>query len=128
MKLARWARPPVFVAGDAAHAMTPNLGQGANSAMVDALVLTRILARAIGGNISLEAAASEYESIRRAFATRIQSTSHQMGMIASWQSPMARAVRNVLLDLTQRFAPLRRRTALLGTGYNPPENSLLEPF
>lgn len=30
----QWCRPPVFLVGDAAHAMTPYLGQGANSALV----------------------------------------------------------------------------------------------
>jgi 2-polyprenyl-6-methoxyphenol hydroxylase-like FAD-dependent oxidoreductase len=34
-----------FLIGDAAHAMTPNYGQGANAAMVDAVVLTTLLAR-----------------------------------------------------------------------------------
>jgi len=42
----QWSNPPVFLVGDAAHAMTPNYGQGANCAMVDALVLITLLARA----------------------------------------------------------------------------------
>ena len=36
VRVESWHEGPVFLIGDAAHAMTPNLGQGANSAMVDA--------------------------------------------------------------------------------------------
>lgn len=39
----RWFRGRVFLAGDSAHAMLPYLGQGANCAMVDAVVLVRML-------------------------------------------------------------------------------------
>jgi FAD-dependent urate hydroxylase len=52
--LDRWFVGRVFVAGDAAHAMTPNLGQGGNSAMVDALVLAQLLARVHASGEPLE--------------------------------------------------------------------------
>lgn len=128
VELDRWARPPVFVAGDAAHAMTPNLGQGGNSAMVDALVLMRILGDAVKKNTGLEAAASQYEAVRRQFATRIQATSRNMGTIAGWRSPLARGLRNAILRATSSSTALSRRAALLGAGYNPAENQYLEPF
>ena len=41
--LPRWSRGSVALLGDAAHAMTPNLGQGGAQAIEDALVLSRIL-------------------------------------------------------------------------------------
>lgn len=75
----RWSRPPVFLVGDAVHAMTPNLGQGANSAMVDALVLTRLLARALRTGGSLEEIGSRYESTRRPLVDRIQRTGRWLG-------------------------------------------------
>jgi 2-polyprenyl-6-methoxyphenol hydroxylase-like FAD-dependent oxidoreductase len=128
VRLDRWAKPPTFVVGDAAHAMTPNLGQGANSSMVDALVLMRILGKAIKDGTSLERVASEYEAVRRKFATSIQNASHLMGMVASWRSPIARGVRNALLIASQASSALRRRSELLGVGYNPAENQYLEPF
>ncbi|GAQ87428.1 hypothetical protein KFL_003520070 [Klebsormidium nitens] len=41
-----WGRGSVTVAGDAAHPMTPNLGQGGCAALEDAVVLARELAKA----------------------------------------------------------------------------------
>ncbi|HTR60579.1 MAG TPA: NAD(P)/FAD-dependent oxidoreductase [Candidatus Binataceae bacterium] len=128
VRLDRWAKPPIFVAGDAAHAMTPNLGQGANSSMVDALVLMRILGKATKDGTPLDRAAAEYEGVRRKFATSIQTASHLMGVVASWRSPLARRLRNAILIASQASSALRRRSELLGIGYNPAEDQYLEPF
>jgi hypothetical protein len=51
----RSSRTPVFLVGMLPHAMTAYLGQGANSALVDALVLSRLLAQEPQGNGDLEA-------------------------------------------------------------------------
>jgi 2-polyprenyl-6-methoxyphenol hydroxylase-like FAD-dependent oxidoreductase len=40
-----WYRGRVLIIGDAAHAMTPHLGQGAAQAVEDGLVISRLLAR-----------------------------------------------------------------------------------
>ena len=53
--------------------MTPNLGQGANCAMVDALVLMRLLAPALLHGSSLKEVGLFYDRLRRPFVTRIQS-------------------------------------------------------
>ena len=122
-----WHTGPVFVAGDAAHAMTPNLGQGANSAMVDALVLVRLLRRAFEGGESLESVGRAYESIRRPFVTRIQTASRYTGIIASWSSAPARFVRDRLLGFSGRFDALNKPGLLLGAGYSPLEQEFFEP-
>ena len=54
--------------GDAAHAMAPNLGQGANSALVDALALAEEIARAP----SVTEALTHYDQYRRPTARRLQ--------------------------------------------------------
>ncbi|ROQ67128.1 2-polyprenyl-6-methoxyphenol hydroxylase-like FAD-dependent oxidoreductase [Streptomyces sp. 840.1] len=46
----RWSRPGLVLIGDAAHTLTPVLGQGVNHAITDAAVLARQVAGAFTGN------------------------------------------------------------------------------
>lgn len=61
VELGRWSRGRVVLAGDAAHATTPSLAQGAAMALEDAVVLAESLQ--VSG--SVEAALAAYESRRR---------------------------------------------------------------
>jgi 2-polyprenyl-6-methoxyphenol hydroxylase-like FAD-dependent oxidoreductase len=125
IRLKRWSYPPVFLIGDAAHGMTPDYGQGANCAMVDALVLSTLLTRAFHDGLDLEEIGRVYESIRRAFVTRIQNASARLGVLAKWRSPAARLLRDNLFLLISRIEALRRRELRLSAGYNPKEESFL---
>ena len=126
IKLKNWYKVPVFVVGDAAHAMTPYLGQGANSAMVDALVLMQLLARAFEVGDSLEEVGRTYESLRKAFVTRIQAMSRQQGNLSTLSFAPARIVRNWLLPMALKVAWLRRRAVLLASGHNPKEEQYFQ--
>lgn len=125
IRLKRWSSPPVFLVGDAAHGMTPDYGQGANCAMVDALVLITLLARAFSDRSDLEEAARVYESVRRPFVNRIQNASARLGVIAQLSSPLARLIRDTLLLLISRIGALRRGELRLAAGYNPKEDGFL---
>jgi 2-polyprenyl-6-methoxyphenol hydroxylase-like FAD-dependent oxidoreductase len=57
----RWSRGPTVLIGDAAHATSPNLAQGAAMALEDALVLTDLLV----GTGSVPAALALFEARRR---------------------------------------------------------------
>jgi salicylate hydroxylase len=121
----RWSRPPVFLVGDAAHAMTPYLGQGANSALVDALVLSRLLAQELQGHGDLAAVGRHYQRIRRRFTRLVQAGSRRQGDLATLGWAPARWLRDRLLPLLADAGWLQRRSALLTAGFNRAEQELL---
>jgi 2-polyprenyl-6-methoxyphenol hydroxylase-like FAD-dependent oxidoreductase len=116
-----WWDNGVFLVGDAAHAMTPNLGQGANSAIVDALVLVNLLVE----NELQAIAARKYEKLRKPFVTRIQDMAWLGGQMASWQSAPARMLRDVFFFLGARVGPIRKSTMKITAGYNAAEQQYL---
>jgi 2-polyprenyl-6-methoxyphenol hydroxylase-like FAD-dependent oxidoreductase len=127
VRVSRWWDGACFLLGDAAHAMTPNLGQGANSAMVDALVLVRLLHATLDAGGTLDDVGRRYQATRRPFVRRIQLASRAMCRIASWRSPGARLARRAFMalgDLTGRIAPVGQR---LAAGINPAEERYLTP-
>lgn len=95
------------LAGDAAHAMAPNLGQGANSALVDAAVLAHELASAPDLAMGLTA----YDRRRRLAVARVQAASGRLGRLSERRGAVARFLRDrVLMPLAARAA---RRPATL---------------
>ncbi|NKY52872.1 FAD-dependent monooxygenase [Nocardia vermiculata] len=91
-------RGPVAVLGDAAHAMTPNLGQGANQALEDAVTLAAVLA-----DRPLEAALRTYDTLRRPRTRTLTLRSRLIGSVAQWSWRPAVTVR----DTTLRCMPDR---------------------
>lgn len=121
----RWSRTPVFLVGDAAHAMTPYLGQGANSALVDALVLSRLLAQELHGRGDLAAVGRRYQAVRSRFTRLVQVSSRRQGDLATLGWAPARWLRDHLLPMLAGAGWLQRRSALLTAGFNPAEQELL---
>lgn len=91
--LTRWHRGRVVLLGDAAHATTPNLGQGGAQAVEDAAVLADCLAT----HGEPERAFVRYEQRRRAKTSLVVARSWTIGRLAHVHTPAARAVRNVVL-------------------------------
>lgn len=89
----RWGTDRITTLGDAAHAMTFNLGQGAGASLTDAVVLGRQLAA--GGG--LLGALRGYERIRRARTLLLVWASRQVGDSASWESRFGSAANATIL-------------------------------
>jgi 2-polyprenyl-6-methoxyphenol hydroxylase-like FAD-dependent oxidoreductase len=71
----RWAQGRAVLLGDAVHAMTPNIGQGAGMAMEDAAVLAEELA----GAAEIEHALANYVKRRRARVETVMRISREVG-------------------------------------------------
>jgi 2-polyprenyl-6-methoxyphenol hydroxylase-like FAD-dependent oxidoreductase len=94
--LPRWFSGRTGVIGDAAHATTPNLGQGGAMAVEDALALANAL-DGIGLN---EEAWKRFEGVRRKKVDWIVSTSWSIGKICHIGNPVFRFLRNTALKKT----------------------------
>jgi 2-polyprenyl-6-methoxyphenol hydroxylase-like FAD-dependent oxidoreductase len=99
--LERWSRGRVTLLGDAAHATTPGIGQGAAQAIEDAVVL----ADSLGRHKQLAAALTDYESIRRPRTETILKLSRRIDRVAQLASPLACRLRNAVV----RRVPERTR-------------------
>jgi 2-polyprenyl-6-methoxyphenol hydroxylase-like FAD-dependent oxidoreductase len=88
--LRMWGRGCVTLLGDAAHATTPNLGQGACQALEDAIVL----AVSLRGQSAVEAALREYERLRIPRTSAIVRNSWQTGRMLQLNQPTLEAARN----------------------------------
>ncbi|MFI2488917.1 FAD-dependent monooxygenase [Promicromonospora kroppenstedtii] len=89
VSLAAWSRGPVLLVGDAAHATTPSMAQGAAMVVEDALVLADVLSR----TTSVPDALREYEERRRPRVERVQEQTRRRDRTRG----LAPAARNVLL-------------------------------
>lgn len=91
--LRRWGAQRVTLLGDAAHPMTPNLGQGACQALEDAVVLARCLQQQKDGMAALR----QYETQRIPRTSFIVRQSRRIGAISQWRQPGAVWLRNFLV-------------------------------
>jgi 2-polyprenyl-6-methoxyphenol hydroxylase-like FAD-dependent oxidoreductase len=87
-----------ILVGDAAHPTTPNLGQGANMAIDDAIAL----ARALKAEATLAAALQRYEAERLPRTRAIVARSWAFGRMCLWTSPLAVRLRELLVRSTPR--------------------------
>lgn len=96
--LAKFAFDRVVLIGDAAHATTPNLGQGACMAIEDAVVLANL--------IESQADATEafrmFEGKRIRRTTKIVNDSWQLGKMAQWENPFMTSLRNMAISLVPK--------------------------
>jgi 2-polyprenyl-6-methoxyphenol hydroxylase-like FAD-dependent oxidoreductase len=87
IRLKRWSAGRVAVIGDAAHAIPPNIGQGAGCAMMNALSLAVFLDRGADVPAQLEA----WERAERPLTNHTQRISRLYGMPTFWPAPLRTA-------------------------------------
>ena len=93
--LATFTRGRVALLGDAAHAMTPHLGQGGSQALEDAVVL----GAAVRHHRDIHAALAEYEHARMARTHALQTGSRRAMQVVATRSPTLCAVRDLAIRL-----------------------------
>jgi 2-polyprenyl-6-methoxyphenol hydroxylase-like FAD-dependent oxidoreductase len=94
--LSQWSSGRIGLIGDAAHATTPNLGQGGAMAVEDALAVADTF-QELGLN---EAAWKRYEQLRRKKVDWTVSRSWSIGKICHLGNPLFRSLRNIALKKT----------------------------
>jgi 2-polyprenyl-6-methoxyphenol hydroxylase-like FAD-dependent oxidoreductase len=107
--LPRWSHGRIVLVGDAAHATTPGVGQGAAQAIEDAVVLADRLA----GSDDLGAALAEYEATRRPRAEAVLKVSRRADKAAQLASPLGWRLRNLLVRLLPARAQRRQLEPLV---------------
>ena len=107
-----WGQGCVTLLGDAAHPMTPNLGQGACQALEDAVVLADCLREA--GDTG--AALRTYEARRIPRTTFLVNRSRDIGRVAQWQNPLAVWARDLAFRLLLSRLQARQLQRIIGDG------------
>jgi 2-polyprenyl-6-methoxyphenol hydroxylase-like FAD-dependent oxidoreductase len=90
-----WSKGPATLIGDASHALTPNLGQGACMAMEDALVLANCLSR----QNSVVAGFRTYEARRFPRVRNAVWRSRWLGDVGQWENRAVVSVRNAVTKI-----------------------------
>jgi len=91
--LARWFDTSVVLVGDAAHASTPNLGQGGAQAIEDAYSLAEQLAK----DAALPQVFEMFQASRKSKVDKIVAASWRIGQVTSVSNAWMCSVRNAVL-------------------------------
>ena len=90
-----WRSCKIILAGDAAHPMTPDAGQGACQSVEDAAILGILLKR----SPSIEIALHEYEKMRIPRVNHLINYSRKIGGFSNWKSPLMVKLRELMFKV-----------------------------
>ncbi|HSL01603.1 MAG TPA: FAD-dependent monooxygenase [Rubrobacteraceae bacterium] len=107
----RWGEGRVTLLGDAAHPMTPHLGQGACQAIEDAAVLADCLRDAEGAPA---AALRRYEVRRAPRTATIVRNSRRTGRLLQFENPLLCGLRDSLVGAFPQSLLLRQMDRVIG--------------
>jgi 2-polyprenyl-6-methoxyphenol hydroxylase-like FAD-dependent oxidoreductase len=102
-RLAGFHRGRVVLIGDAAHAMTPNLGQGGGQALEDAATLAALVTPLLerGDEVAptaVDDVLHRYDGLRRPRAQAIARKSRLMGRVFQLESPLLARLRDAVFS------------------------------
>ncbi|GII00849.1 FAD-dependent monooxygenase [Planobispora takensis] len=100
-------RGRVALLGDAAHAMTPNLGQGACQAIEDAVVLAYVAGPGGGSASDVASRLPDYTAARLERTWKIVTRSSAINRATRIRNPLAVRLRDIATALAGRLAPGR---------------------
>lgn len=102
--LRHWSAGRITLLGDAAHATTPNLGQGACQAIEDAVILGQVLA----DSTDVPSGLRTYERLRLSRANSVIRDSRRLGAVGQWESSIVVQIRNQLIKNLPKSMLLRQ--------------------
>ncbi len=109
-----WSKGRVAVIGDAAHGMAPNLGQGAGVAIVNGVVLAKLLAK----DNDVPAVLRRWEAAERPYVDKTQYMSYLYGAVGTRWPRRLLGLRSKLLPLLSR-ADLWQRSLRVALDHKP---------
>lgn len=112
--LSRFAFNNIVLMGDAAHATTPNMGQGACMAIEDAVVLANL----ISSYSNVHDAFIKFETLRRPRTEKIVNGSWNLGRIAQFENPILAWLRNTAVRLTPPSVAERQMQFLYNVSFS----------
>ena len=115
--LSTYVRGRLVLLGEAAHAMTPNLGQGACQALEDSATLGALLPP----NVDPGPALARYDSLRRPRAQLISRRSRHTGTVGQLSGRASTTARDILLRLTPTRVTDHQLASILR--WRPPNSS-----
>ncbi len=108
--LPTWVNGHAVLLGDAAHAMTPDMGQGACQAIEDAIVLAKQISR----HETIDGALWVYDDERRRHANHVMRQSRRIGRIAQSGNALLAPLRDTVMRLLPTGMSLRALDTIIG--------------
>ncbi len=109
----QWWQGRVALLGDAAHATTPNLGQGGCQAVEDAYVIAKCLKE----NPSPEKAFEQYQNIRYKKAVHVVNMSWNFGKMTNIGNPILQYFRNSAMRMMPESIAIKQLDKILKLNY-----------
>ena len=108
----QWYTNRICLIGDAAHATTPNMGQGAGQGIEDGYAIALALSKH-----AAPLAFKQFQKIRQKKVKSIVDTSWMIGNVAHWENGLATGLRDFMFKLTPSSIMEKQLTSLLDISY-----------